>query len=518
MPTHSRTISLPDGHNLQVRWDLASARLLRNIGIAAPSPITSFYKWPGRYKPLNHQIEMASFKTLYDRCFDLSEPGAGKTASSLWAADYLMEAGAVQRVLVMCPLSSTVLTWMKDIFDVLPHRTATVVHGTQARRLKNLSLPCDFYVLNHDGVDIEDVAKELRRRKDISLIILDEASFFRNHTIDRYRFLKWVMERKTMLWLLTGTPCPNAPTDAWALSHLVDPNLCKLSFTAFRDETMEQINWEDKDGNKRKRFVPKKGAIERAYEIMQPAIRIKKRDCIDLPPLIGPRDIQTTLSNEQKAQLKTMRTEMVMFAKEHQITAVNGADKLNKLRQILCGSVKDPNTGEYHHLDCHARIRDLRVQMSQAVTKSLVIAPFKGILRLLEEELPKPDKVSGLRGYRVLTLNGDVPSNKRAAIVNQFKTDPDIDGLVLHPRVAAHGLNLTEADTTIFYAPIYSNDEYLQVIERFCRLGQKHTMNLLRMVAHPIEQQIYQAVDERGTVQAGLLDLYQSFVSGKDEL
>lgn len=456
LPAHSKIVSFPDGHNIALKWTIESAKLLNNIGIAAPSPIKSFYRFPRppHYELLDHQVEMASFSTLNDKMFNLSEPGAGKTAASLWAMDFMMDAGVIERALIICPLSTTKKTWADDIFQVLPHRTCTIVHGTMERRMKNLSQPVDFYILNHDGIDLEAIAVEVRRRTDIGLIVVDEASFFRNSQTDRYRFLMWVMEKKTRLWLITGTPCPNYPTDAWALSKLVCPHLSPKFFGRFRDEVMVKNNFNDRKWDLRA------GSHERAYEIMQPAIRFLKKDVLNLPPLIGPRDSETTLSTEQKAAVKAMRTEMTIFAKSTKITAVNGADKLIKLRQILCGSVKDPKTGQYHHLDAGPRIRDLRTLISQASGKVLVIVPFTGILQLLEQELPKPDKHSGLPGYSVETLYGKIAQSERNRRIERFKTQEDPHVLACHPRVMAHGLNFTEADYTIFYAPIDSNDEY----------------------------------------------------------
>ena len=513
MPAESRTVCLPDGHNIQIRWTLDASKVLRNIGVSAPSPITSFYTWPRnklKYpKVLDHQVDMASFSTLNDRLFNLSEMGTGKTAATLWAIDYLMTIGALKRALIVCPLSSMKATWTTDIFDLLPHRTSVIVHGSVERRMKLLKLPHDFYIINHDGLDIEPVAKEVRKRADIGLIVIDEADVLINAQTDIYRFLKWIAERKQRLWLVTGSPTPNAPTDAWALSKMISPELSPQFFGRFRDETMYQASTH--------RWVPKLGATARAFEIMQPAIRFKKRECISLPPLIGPRDVPTTLSKEQKDALKQMRDEMTMFAKTSQITAVNGADKITKLRQILAGSVKDPTTGEYHLLDCKERVRDLRRVIARSASKVLVIAPFKGIVRHLSEELPKDDKPAGLRGVSVLMMNGDVSPAKRPEIIERFKTDPDVKAMICHPQVMSHGLNLSEADITVFYAPIYSNRQYSQVIERFNRLGQINTMYLLRMLAHPIEASIYKVVDERGTMQNNILELYKEFISGRDE-
>ncbi len=72
----------------------------------------------------------------------------------------------------------------------------------------------------------------------------------------------------------------------------------------------------------------------------------------------------------------------------------------------------------------------------------------------------------------------------------------------------AHGLNLTEADTLIFYAPIYSNDEVEQVNERFNRAGQTRKMTIVRLGAHPLEWQIYKLTDTRKQAQNSILELY----------
>jgi len=143
--------------------------------------------------------------------------GTGKTYASLWAADHLMNQGLVERAVICAPLSTLELIWMQDIFDVLMHRAAGVVHGTMDHRMDILRTDFDFYIVNHDGIKLTKVAQELRRRKDINLFILDEASDFRNAKSRRYKFLSWILEKKQRFWAMTGTPTPNDPTDAWRL-------------------------------------------------------------------------------------------------------------------------------------------------------------------------------------------------------------------------------------------------------------------------------------------------------------
>jgi SNF2 family DNA or RNA helicase len=179
---------------------------------------------------------------------------------------------------------------------------------------------------------------------------------------------------------------------------------------------------------------------------------------------------------------------------------VNAADQIGKLRQILCGAIK-VGDDEYQSLDHKPRLDVLLETIQGASAKVLIVAPFKGIVRSLEKELAQH--------YSVGVLNGDVPPRIRDAIIREFKSGPDPHILLCHPKVMSHGLNLTEADTLIFYAPIYSNDEYQQVLERFNRAGQVNKMTVVRMASHPLEWEIYRLLANRQSTQNSILDLYK---------
>jgi SNF2 family DNA or RNA helicase len=183
------------------------------------------------------------------------------------------------------------------------------------------------------------------------------------------------------------------------------------------------------------------------------------------------------------------------------ITAVHAADRVNKLRQILCGAVHDPATGQYTTLDHGPRLIDLLDTIYEAQAKVIVVVPFKGIIKQLEQEITSA-------GISVGVLNGDVSVSQRRLIISDFKNNRDPHLLLCHPKVMAHGLNLTEADYLISYAPIYSYDEWAQVIERFNRAGQTRKMTVVRMGAHPLEWSIYRKLDSRGVTQQTILDLY----------
>jgi SNF2 family DNA or RNA helicase len=478
--------------NLAVQHTLEAAKVLRNMGVTAPAPIRYQYGWPGKFRPFAHQIVMSEFLTLHRRAFNLSEMGTAKTNAALWAADWLMQTGRVGKCLVLSPLSTLDRVWANDIFDTLMHRRCAILHGTVERRLERLNADVDFYILNHDGVNIPRVMDAIMRRPDINLVIVDEASMFRNYQTRKYKNLAKLVARDDIrLWLMTGTPCPNEPTDAWALAKLVAPDRVPKFFGGFKRATMMQVN--------QFKWVPKADAYTVAYEAMQPAVRFKKIDCLDLPP-VTQQDRQCDMTKEQRKAFEELRKTMIVQAKSgEKVTAANAADKIGKLRQILCGSIKiDDN---YETLDHGPRLQVLLESIAEASAKVLVVAPFKGIVRALEKELEEY--------YSVGVLNGDVSIGARDRIIRDFKGGPDPHILLCHPKVMSHGLNLTEADTLIFYAPIYSNDEYQQVTERFNRAGQKRKMTVVRMAAHPLEWEIYRLLDNRQSTQNSILDLYK---------
>lgn len=479
--------------NVAVKHTTTTTRVLRELGFDVPAPILSQYRWPGKYKPFDHQLVMAEFLTMHKKAFNLSEMGVGKSAASLWAADWLMTEGLIKKALILAPLSTLERVWANDIFDVLMHRTCSIVHGTLDRRMAALETDVDFYILNHDGVNISEVNEAIRRNPDIGLVILDEASMFRNSQTNKYKSLKKMVRDDMRLWLLTGTPCPNDPTDAWALARLISPERVPRFFGAFKRLTMMQLS--------QFRWEPRPDAYKTAYEAMQPATRFKKVDCLTLPP-VTEQDRQAELSAEQTREFKAMQKIMKAEAKASTITAVNAADKINKLRQILCGAIKDPETGDYLTLDHKKRAQTLLDAIGEADAKVLVVVPFKGIINELEKTVKKH--------HSVAVLNGDVSPKRRDKIILDFKTTPDPHVLLCHPKVMAHGLNLTEADTLIFYAPIYSNDEFQQVVERFNRTGQTRKMTIIRMGAHPLEWRIYSMVDKRRDTQDNILALYKS--------
>ena len=201
------------------------------------------YTWPSKYlKPFDHQRVTADYFVRQPRAFCFNDIGTSKTLSALWAADFLMNHGAIRKVLICAPLSTLWTVWEDEIWQNLYHRKSVVLHGTKEKRLQLLKEDVDFYIINHQGLQI--IWHELNSMKDIDLVILDESAMLRNARTDKWKavnsFCGYQTSRK--LWCMTGAPMPRGPEDIWGQAKLINPNLVPKYFTRFRDDMMIKLN------------------------------------------------------------------------------------------------------------------------------------------------------------------------------------------------------------------------------------------------------------------------------------
>jgi len=469
-------------------------KVLRNLGIDAPSPILYHYDWPGRYSPFEAQREAAAFLSLENRAFNLSDLGTGKTLATLWAYDYLKSRGLVNKVLVITPLSTLERTWADEVFNHFPHLNVAVLHGSREKRLDLLACKdIDLYLVNHDGIKVSGFVEALADRKDIDLVIIDEVSqVARNAGTDRFKALMTIVNRQVprKTWGLTGTPTPNAPTDAWAQCKLLVPERVPVYFNRFKDSVMKQINQFS--------WVPRPNATDIVHEAMQPSIRFSREECVDLPPcLYEVRSAEMT--REQKSAYKDMMNKLCIEAAEGQITAANEAVKAQKLIQVACGVVYDGNGGEVV-LDASPRLNVVTEVIESAGAKVIVFVPFVAVIEHVMAHIRAA-------GYTAEAIHGGVSKNERDRIFGDFMTSPDPHVIVAQPAAMSHGLTLTKANTIIWYAPVTSNETWEQANARITRPGQVHSQLIVMIEGTDIERKYYRRLKEKQRIQGLLLEM-----------
>ena len=511
----SKEFSYKGKQLVQVAHGELETNALSKMGINVPSPISVYYDWPlvrGRFDPFHHQIKTAEAFTLHHKIVCLNSMGMGKTESALYAADYFLKNKKIKKVLILAPLSCLNKVWGDAIFHSFHWHSYTIVHGTKPKRLKNLETDVSFYIANHEflrmcinkvennrGTYDYTFNNEFSEMLKFDAIIVDEYSMYRNSQTYLFKALQCLLKKLNpkYFWPLTGTPCPSAPTDAWALTRLINPEGIDKYFGSFRNKVMVNVGH-----GQYAKWIPKQGSHEFVYDVLQPAVRFNKKDCLDLPPLTY-QNRECEMSADQKKHIKSMLREMVMKDDSAEISAVNAADRLIKLRQIMLGVIK--NGEEYVPIDFKPRFKLLLELIEEADNKVIVVVPYKGILRFLKKEMSKH--------YSCDIVNGDVSKSDRDAIFTKFQDTKDPHVLLCHPRVMSHGLTLTRANYLIFYGPIDSNDYHEQASERINRPGQTNNMSIVYMGGHSIEWGIYEGLQQKKSFQKMALELYHKEIA-----
>tara|TARA_R110002020_G_scaffold334948_4_gene550166 strand:- start:555 stop:2108 length:1554 start_codon:yes stop_codon:yes gene_type:complete len=486
-----KVLSEEDGmYKVAVKWDLKGAQALAKLKVeGTPSPITRDYEWTGKHEPFAHQRETSAFLTLHKKAFCFNEQGTGKTASVIWAVDYLMNLGHLKRVLVICPLSIMKSAWQQDLFKFAMHRSCSVAHGTSTQRKKIINAGAEFVIINFDGVAV--VSEEIVNGG-FDMIVVDEANAYKNAQTNRWKTLNKLATNIPWMWMLTGTPAAQSPVDAFGLAKLINPDGAPKYFGQFRDKVMYKITqyiWR-----------PKPDADTTVHKVLQPAIRFEKDQCLDLPPVVHV-EREAPLTKQQETYYKLLKDRMMMQADGEQVTSVNAATNLNKLLQISGGAVYSDDK-EVIQFDVSNRLKIVKEVIEESSHKVLVFVPFTHTINLLEEFLTK-SKIT------CKVISGKVTVNKRTEIIKTFQEDDDPYVLIIQPQAASHGLTLTAANTVIWYAPVTSVETYLQANARINRPGQHNSMTVVHVTGSAVEERLYTMLQNNITNHNKIIDLYR---------
>lgn len=487
----SKDLGAQDGmHDVAIHWSLEAVHALVRIGVkdTPPSPILRDYQWTGKLTPFEHQKTTASFLTVHKRSFCLSQAGTGKTASVIWAADYLMRLGLIKRVLVVCPLSIMKAAWQRDLFKFAMHRSCAVAYGDSKTRKKIVESGAEFVVINFDGVA---VVQDAIMNAGFDLVVIDEGTAYKSSKTRRWKVMNEVVRSVEWLWLLTGTPAAQSPLDAYGLAKLVCPERAPKFFGQFRDTVMYKVT--------QFKWKPKSNAATIVHNMLQPAIRFEKKDCLDLPPVVFvSRD--APLTPQQSKYYKMLKKQMTMEAAGESVTSVNAAVNINKLLQISGGAVYS-DSGEVVEFDVSNRLNVVMEVIEESEHKILVFVPFTHTIELLHDFLVA-------NGVTCEVISGKVSANRRSDIFDAFQTKPDPRVLIIQPQAAAHGVTLTEADTVVWYAPVTSVETYLQANARIDRPGQKNNMTIVNIVGSEVEEKLYEMLQGNIDNHNKLVELY----------
>lgn len=343
-----------------------------------------------------------------------------------------------------------------------------------------------------------------KRRSGDHIIVLDESSSIKGHDSVRTRTACNYALGFAYRRIGTGTPNPQSPLDFWGQMNFLKPNFLGKSYWAFRARyaITEKV------------YLPGRPPFEQVvgYQNLEELMtrihpyssRFTKEECFDLPEKIYQIYTLEMTAEQSKAYVDLIEQCVTEF-QNNSITAVDALSRINKLRQISSGWVKNDD-GEIVHLS-KRRLEALRRVLDEIDTKVVIWCAYQEDVRM----------VKSLLGEEAVTYYGEDDTEERSLALKKFKGDPKVRYFVGTTATGGKGLTLVESSTMIFYSNVYSLEHRLQAEDRIHRWGQKNACTYVDLVCEgTVDEDILKALKDKHELAHAALTFLKQVVERKD--
>ena len=407
-------------------------------------------------KPLfTYQTEGVLHLLTQGRAILADDMGLGKTVQAIAACEVLRVRGEAETVVIVTP-ASLKHQWAQEI-QRYTGRTAAVLSGGAANRSAALASSAPYKILSY-----ELTWRELHRLRDLEadVLILDEAQRAKNFRTRTAATLKAIPSR--FLFVLTGTPIENRLDDLYSLFQIVDPGILG---------PLWRFNLEHHQQGRHGKVLGCKNMGRLRERIAPYLLRRRKEAVLDQLPDLTEQTRYIALTAEQAEFEEGCRADAARYlaiAERRPLTpqeqkalqaallkARQACDAL-ELADPLCGKSASPKLDEFETFVAEIA--------AQGTHKILVFSEWVEMLKLAAGRLDK----LGI-GWTMLT--GQVPTEKRPALLDRFRSDASIQ-VLLSSDAGGVGLNLQVANYVAHLDLPWNPARLDQRTSRAHRLGQ----------------------------------------------
>lgn len=434
--------------------------------------------------PTKHQArfrdEIAPAKPRYGLWH---KQGTGKTATILFN-----ERARPARTLVVAPITVIQTAWAKDSREIGVPFTS-LYSKSRAKRVEGIRAICDpgVYAINPDQFRIH--AKDLKAAG-FDRFVFDESSKIKNRAAAITKAATDFADSVDEVYLLSGTPAPNCPTEYWSQLRTISAKATNGSFFGWANRWFYPINREYKGRSFIEKWLPKRD--RQADFISYLAFwswSLTKADCMDLPEQ-SDQVISVELSNEERAAYQLVlegevTDEIVAEILSGRIST-KGLGILSKLRQIAGGVVLDNQGGE---IALGSSKLDALREIAESIEGPLIVwAEYR-------HEIQRIGRVLRDMGRRVDLLYGPT-SGDAGEIVGRF-TRRETDAIVAHPQTAGHGIDGLQrvCSYAVYFSLSWSAELHEQSRDRIHRRGQTEPVTYIYLNSEDtLDDGIYKTV------------------------
>ena len=441
--------------------------LLRNArGEASAVPqglkATLFPYQQDGFRWISHMLEECGGCILGD------EMGLGKTMQVIAEMLHLKGRGAVP-MLVVAPVS-LLANWQREIERFAPSLRTCVHHGAGRTGNYRRLAPYNVVITSYTTVVSDLYMLNMLRWQ---LVALDEAQNVKSPASARTRACKQLARERSIA--VTGTPFENHVTDIWSILDFVLPGL-----VGSLGEYVEAIP-DDVEGGRRieailsplmmRRLVADVAQDLPEKVVATQPLRMSEAECTEYGRMVDALKAEAGCERVSIAMLQQLRIYCT-----HPYAA-NGLPEAFAPRDV---SVK------------YERLCELVEEIVSRGEKVIVFTSYKRMFSIFQRDIPSRF------GIPLWCINGDTPVDERQATVDRFNTLPMPAMLVLNPRAAGTGLNITGANHVVHYNREWNPALEAQSSARAYRRGQRKTVFVYRLYyADTVEQVVNERIERK---------------------
>ena len=372
-----------------------------------------------------------------------------------------------KKILVVGP-GSVIDGWIKELN--LENETSIILYAsTKQKRLNILKENTDinWFIINKEGVlSIPEIAV-----LPWDVVVFDESHWIRNPKAQLTRFMIQQFTHVKHKWILTGTPNPEDDLEFFTQMQFLHNEFCGCkNYWKYRTEFFEHadyLGWTWKY-RKEKREEAESELADKVFIMSRKDAKMEKEKVHETRYIEFPDHIRKLYDKiENDFALETLDGKI-------NLSTIWATEKYLWLRR-LCGGWL--STDQFIWGD---KVLELKSLLTNELRKEKVIVWFSFNLEIDHTY----EYFSSIKRFerKFARLDASVKLNQRGKIINEFN-DSDLDVLFIQQAIAQSGVDLSGADTAIYYSENPSRLMREQTEDRILDMKKFNPLLYINLVA-----------------------------------
>ncbi len=436
-----------------------------------------------------YQAEGALFAVRAGRALIGDEMGLGKTAQAIAAAEILARYMGVSKVLVICP-TSLKYQWQSEMAR-FSGRAARVLEGGRAQRQRDYAEEDFCKITNYEKLKAD---LDLISAWAPDLVIVDEAQRVKNWNTIAARALKRIDSPYAIV--LTGTPLENKLEELISIVQFVDQHRLGPTWKLLHEHQVK-----DETGR-----VTGYTRLEKIGQTLGPLmIRRRKAEVLLQLPSRTDQNLLVPMTEMQlRYHNENAETVMKIVQRWRKMKFLSDIDQ----RRLTCALQNMRMSCNSTFLLDQESDHGVKADELAALLDGLFVDPQAKVVVFSQWTRTHEIVIRRLeaRDIGYVSFHGGVASEKRPALVQRFRDDPDCR-VFLSTDAGSTGLNLQHASTLINMDLPWNPAVLEQRISRIHRMGQKRPVQIVNYVSKgTIEEGMLSVLAFKRSLSAGILD------------